>query len=141
MHGGETTEGAIDEAMRHSITKMSHLHFVATEEYANRVIQLGEDPQKVFQVGGLGVDSISRLQLLGRAELESAIDFQFKSKNFLITFHPVTLEYKKLSSHIKNFLEAIQKSGYQCIFTYPNSDVGYNLIVNRINKFILKKKE
>ena len=136
LHGGETTEGAIDEAMRHSITKMSHLHFVATEEYANRVIQLGEDPQKVFQVGGLGVDSIRRVQLLGRAELESAIDFQFKAKNFLITFHPVTLEKNTSSRQIDELLNAL--SSYEeigLIFTMPNADTDGRIVREKITNF------
>lgn len=136
LHGGETTEGAIDEAMRHSITKMSHLHFVATEEYANRVIQLGEDPQKVFQVGGLGVDSIRRVQLLGRAELESAIDFQLKSKNFLITFHPVTLEKNTSSQQIDELLSVLSSfKEIGLIFTMPNADTDGRIVREKITNF------
>jgi len=93
LHGGEITEGAFDEAIRHSITKLSHLHFVATEEYRRRVIQLGENPVYVFRVGGLGVDNIRRLTLLDRKELETAMGLSFGSRNLLITFHPVTLEH------------------------------------------------
>ena len=81
LHGGETTEGAFDESIRHSITKMSHLHFVATEEYRNRVIQLGEQPERVFCVGGLGVDNIKDLKILNRQELEKAIDFKLGEYN------------------------------------------------------------
>ena len=92
LHGGETTQGAFDESIRHSITKMSHLHFVAAEEYRQRVIQLGEQPERVFKVGGLGIDSILRLKLLSRDELQEALKFRFLQKNLLITFHPVTLE-------------------------------------------------
>ncbi|SVC00816.1 uncharacterized protein METZ01_LOCUS253670, partial [marine metagenome] len=92
VHGGESTEGAFDEAIRHSITKMSHLHFVAAPEYRNRVIQLGEHPDCVFLVGGLGIDSIKRLNLLDRASLERALEFQLGPRNLLVTFHPVTLE-------------------------------------------------
>ena len=91
LHGGETTQGAFDEAIRHSITKMSHLHFVAAEEYRERVIQLGEEPERVFNAGGLGIDSILRLPLLTREELETALDFKLHRHNLLITFHPVTL--------------------------------------------------
>ena len=82
LHGGETTEGAFDESFRHSITKMSHLHFVAAEEYRRRVIQLGEQPERVFLVGGLGIDNIKRLKLLNRAELEASLDFNLGSKIF-----------------------------------------------------------
>ena len=92
LHGGESTEGAFDEALRHSITKMSHLHFVAAEEYRRRVIQLGEPPDRVFLVGGLGGANIKRLKLLDRAELESSLGFKLGRKNLLVTFHPVTLE-------------------------------------------------
>ena len=90
LHGGEATEGAFDEAIRHSITKMSHLHFVAADEYRQRVIQLGEHPDNVFNVGGLGIDKIKRLKLLSREEIENALDFNFAPRNLLITFHPVT---------------------------------------------------
>ena len=92
LHGGESTEGAFDEAIRHSITKMSHLHFVAADEYRKRVIQLGEHPDRVFLVGGLGIDNIKKLDLLDRSELETALEFKLGLKNLLITFHPVTLE-------------------------------------------------
>lgn len=87
LHGGEATEGLIDEPIRHSITKMSHLHFTATEEYKNRVIQLGENPSKVFNVGGMGIENIKRLKLLTKDEFEKSIDFKLNSKNILVTFH------------------------------------------------------
>ena len=136
LHGGETTEGVIDEAMRHSITKMSHLHFVATEEYANRVIQLGEDPKKVFQVGGLGVDSIRRVELLGRAELESVIDFKLMSKNFLITFHPVTLEKNTSSKQIDELLGVLSSfKEIGMIFTMPNADTDGRIVREKITSF------
>ncbi len=92
LHGGERTEGAFDEAIRHSITKMSHLHFVATKEYRNRVIQLGEEPNRVFNVGGMGIENIKRLKLLSKDEFEKSINFELNIKNILVTFHPVTLE-------------------------------------------------
>ena len=92
LHGGETTEGAFDESIRHAITKMSHLHFTATDEYKNRVIQLGEHPNKVFNVGGMGIENIKRLTLLTKEEFEESIDFKLNKKNILVTFHPVTLE-------------------------------------------------
>ena len=91
IHGGEITEGAIDDSIRHCITKSSHLHFVATEEYRMRVIQMGESPERVFTVGGLGVDAITRQTLLNRNELEEKLGFQFFDRNLLVTFHPVTL--------------------------------------------------
>ena len=103
LHGGETTEGAFDEAIRHSITKMSHLHFVAAEEYRNRVIQLGEPPERVFNVGGMGIDAIKRTELLSREELEKSIDFVLGNKNLLVTFHPVTLEKEGRGIEQMNF--------------------------------------
>ena len=92
IHGGETTEGVIDEAIRHSITKMSHLHFCATNEYRDRIIQLGENPKRVFNVGGLGIDSIKNSKLLNKNEFEKAIKFKLNQKNIFIIFHPTTLE-------------------------------------------------
>ena len=108
IHGGETTEGAFDEAIRHSITKMSHLHFVAAKDYRKRVIQLGEHPERVFLVGGLGVDSIKRQKLLSRAKLEEAIHFKLGVKNLLVTFHPVTLETSASADQMSELLAALE---------------------------------
>ena len=101
LHGGESTEGLIDESIRHSITKMSHLHFVAADAYRQRVIQLGEVPENVYNVGGLGIDNIIRLKLLSRSELEKSINFKLAKRNLLITFHPVTLEQSTSSDQMK----------------------------------------
>lgn len=136
LHGGETTEGAFDEAIRHSITKMSHLHFVAAEEYKNRVVQLGEHPDRVFLVGGLGVDAIKQIKLLNRNELETAIDFKFKPHNLLITFHPVTLEGNSANAQMTELLSALhelQDTGL--IFTMPNADTGNHGIASLIREF------
>ena len=92
IHGGELTQGAFDDSIRHCITKMSHLHFTATDEYKNRVIQLGEHPDRVFNVGGMGVENINRIEFLGKNEFEKSINFSLNRYNLLITFHPVTLE-------------------------------------------------
>ena len=107
LHGGETTEGAFDEAIRHSITKMSHLHFTAADEYRKRVIQLGEVPCRVFNVGGLGIENIKRLELLSRAEFEKSIGFKLAKNNLLITFHPATLEESTTSTQFQNLLDAV----------------------------------
>jgi GDP/UDP-N,N'-diacetylbacillosamine 2-epimerase (hydrolysing) len=107
LHGGETTEGAFDESMRHSITKMSHIHFTATKEYKNRVIQLGEQPNRVFNFGGLGVDNIKRLKLLNKKEFEKSINFKLNKKNILVTFHPVTLENGTAEKQFQNLLDVI----------------------------------
>ena len=137
IHGGELTEGAIDDAFRHSITKMSHLHFVSTQEYANRVIQLGEQPGSVFVTGGLGVDAISQLELLSKSELESILNFKFGEKNLLITLHPVTLELASADKQINELLAALDKlPDINYIFTSPNADPGSNHIGQAIEKFV-----
>ncbi|MFU8820523.1 MAG: UDP-N-acetylglucosamine 2-epimerase [Gammaproteobacteria bacterium] len=139
IHGGETTEGAIDEAIRHSITKMSHLHFVAAEEYRRRVIQLGEHPDRVFLVGGLGVDSIRRLRLLGRAELEAALDFKLGPRNLLVTFHPVTLEDNTSAVHMEGLLAALgELEDTHLIFTMPNADTDGRVLFKQIERFCEK---
>lgn len=136
-HGGETTEGAFDEAMRHSITKMSHLHFVAAEEYCRRVIQLGEDPARVFLVGGLGVDKIKKLDLLGREALEAALEFKLGDKNLLITFHPVTLEDATSAAQMNELLCALDElEDTHLIFTMPNADTGGRLLIGMIEQFV-----
>ena len=137
LHGGEATEGLIDESIRHSITKMSHLHFVATEDYKNRVIQLGEQPEKVFQVGGLGIDNIFNLKLLKKHELERLIDFELGNKNLLITYHPVTLEYNTSERQMKELLDALNDlKDTHLIFTMPNADTDGRVIFKMIKEFV-----
>ena len=137
LHGGEATEGLIDEAFRHSITKMSHLHFVAAEEYRQRVIQLGEQPERVFLVGGLGIDNIKRLQLFDRAELEGLIDFKFGTKNLLITFHPVTLETSTAEDQMAELLAALAElKDTQLIFTMPNADTDGRTLIKMVQQFV-----
>lgn len=137
VHGGETTEGVIDEALRHSVTKMSHLHFVAAEEYRHRVIQLGEHPQRIFLVGGLGIDNIKRLQLLGRDELQNALDFKLGARSLLITFHPVTLEDATCAAQMQELLAALASlSDTQLIFTMPNADTDGRELIEVINRFV-----
>jgi GDP/UDP-N,N'-diacetylbacillosamine 2-epimerase (hydrolysing) len=137
LHGGETTEGAFDEAFRHSITKMSHLHFVAAEEYRKRVIQLGEDPNRVFLVGGLGVDNIKKLRLLDRAALEESIGFKFGKKNLLVTFHPVTLENATSTQQMAELLAALDTlEDTHLIFTMPNADTDSRVMFDLIEQFV-----
>ncbi|MEQ8182892.1 UDP-N-acetylglucosamine 2-epimerase [Marinobacter salarius] len=138
VHGGETTEGAFDEAIRHSITKMSHLHFVAAEEYRNRVIQLGEHPERVFNVGGVGIDAIKRIQLISREELEESINFRLGEKNLLITFHPVTLEGQGSSAEQMNaLLNALAElEDTRLIFTMPNADTGGRELTRMVREFV-----
>ena len=141
LHGGETTEGVIDESIRHSISKMAHLHFVAAEEYRNRVIQLGEQPKSVFNVGALGVDNIKKLKLLDRNELEKQLDFRLAPKNLLITFHPVTLERNTSSEQLNELLQALAKlKETGLIFTMPNADTESRTLVNQIKAFCKDNK-
>ncbi len=140
-HGGEATEGLIDESIRHSITKMSHIHFTSTEEYRKRVIQLGEQPDKVFNVGALGIENINRLKLLNKADFEKSIGLRLLKYTFLITFHPVTLEKSTAKDHFKNLLFVLQKySNTSFIFTMPNSDNGGRVIIDLIQEFITNNK-
>lgn len=137
LHGGETTEGAFDEAIRHSITKMSHLHFVAADEYRNRVIQLGEQPERVFLVGGLGIDAIKRTRLMTREALEASLNFAFGPRNLLITFHPVTLESQSSAHQMSELLKALD--GLQdthLIFTMPNADTGGRELTAMVDAFV-----
>lgn len=137
LHGGEATEGLIDEAIRHSITKMSHLHFVAAEEYRQRVIQLGEQPVRVFLVGGLGIDNIKRLKLLDRAALEASLDFKLSQKNLLITFHPVTLETATAADQMAALLAALAElKDTQLIFTLPNADTDGRSLIKMVEQFV-----
>jgi len=137
LHGGETTEGAFDESIRHSITKMSHLHFTATEEYRNRVIQLGEHPSRVFNVGGLGIDNIKKLKLLSRDEFEESIDFKLNKKNILITFHPVTLENSTAKEQFQTLLDVVDKlEETHIIFTKANSDTDGRVINSMIDEYV-----
>lgn len=138
LHGGETTEGAFDEALRHSITKMSHLHFVAAEDYRRRVIQLGEQPERVFLVGGLGIDAIKRIKLLDREKLEESLGFKFGPRNLLITFHPVTLEgQNNAGQQMAELLAALEDlEDTHLIFTMPNADTGGRELAMMVNDFV-----
>ena len=136
IHGGETTEGAVDEAIRHSITKMSHLHFTAAEAYRNRVIQLGEQPQNVYHVGALGVENVRSVSLLDRKTLEDAIQFTFRSPAVMVTYHPVTLEKNSAEEQAKELMRACgQFPGMNFIFTKANSDASGRMINEMLADF------
>lgn len=136
LHGGESTEGVIDEPIRHSVTKMSHLHFVAAEDYRRRVIQLGESPEHVFNVGGLGIDNILRLERLSRAELERSLGLTLRPRNLLITFHPVTLEEQTSERQMDELLAALGAlTDTGLIFTMPNADTDGRALLQRIREF------
>jgi UDP-hydrolysing UDP-N-acetyl-D-glucosamine 2-epimerase len=137
LYGGEVTEGAVDDAIRHAVTKLSHLHCVATADARDRVLQLGEAPDRVFVVGGLGVDAIRRLSLLSRADLEASLGFPLLARNLLVTFHPVTLEAGDSPAQFDALLEALaRRTDTRLIFTLPNTDAGNRAMVERIDAFV-----
>lgn len=137
IHGGEATEGIIDEPIRHSITKMSHIHFTATEAYRNRVIQLGEQPDKVFYTGTPGLDNIKNLSLYDKTEFEKSINFEIGDKCFLVTFHPVTLESGTSAYQFDELLKAIEEfKDCKVIFTLPNADTDGRIIIEKIQRHV-----
>ena len=136
LHGGEITEGAYDDSIRHAITKMSHLHFTSTEAYRHRVIQLGEHPDRVFYVGALGVENIKNTKLLSKTDLEESLGLFLGDKSLLVTFHPVTLENGTAEQQCKNLLDVLAElTDYSIIFTLPNSDTDGRVIMLLINEF------
>lgn len=135
IHGGETTRGAVDEAVRHSITKISSVHFASTEAYRRRIIQMGENPSLVFNYGAPGIDSIYRLKLLNRDQLEKLLDFDLSGPVAIATFHPVTLERGTAGGQIGNMLSAIDDFEFKTIFTMANADPSGNVINKAIKKF------
>jgi len=142
IHGGETTQGAFDEAFRHSITKMSHIHFAATNEYANRIIQLGEEPSRVFNVGGPGIENIKKLNLLSKEEFEKSIDFRLAKKNILITFHPATLENSSAREQFGEILKALYElEETNFIFTKANSDTDGDVINKMIDEYVSENSQ
>ena len=141
LHGGETTEAALDEAFRHSITKMSNLHFVANKIYQKRVRQLGENKKNIFLVGGLSVDQIDVKKLYTRSEIEKKLRVKLYKKNFLITYHPETIKRNKNNNDILPLLNSLKKlKNKNLIFTIPNSDTYNHRIYNQIKSFVGKNK-
>ncbi|WP_300704983.1 UDP-N-acetylglucosamine 2-epimerase [Bacteroides sp.] len=141
LHGGEITEGAYDDCIRHAITKMSHLHFTSTEEYRNRVIQLGEQPERVFNVGAIGVENIKKTSLLSKEDLEQSLQFHLGNNSILVTYHPTTLEYSTAEEQCRNLLETLEVFfDYRIIFTLPNSDTDGRIIMKQINEFVANNK-
>lgn len=139
IHGGEITEGAYDDSIRHSITKMSHLHFASTEEYRRRIIQLGEQPDKVFYTGALGVENVKKISLMSKEEIEREIDFRIDDDTILVTYHPVTLGIRTAKDDIDDFIAALEeRRDLRVIFTMPNSDTGGQFIVDAINGFVFR---
>ena len=136
VHGGELTEGAIDDSVRHSITKMSHLHFAATEEYARRIVQLGEEPWRVAVTGAPGLDNLNGLVPLSRAELEAECGLDVGTPPLLVTYHPATLQYERTGGQMAGLLSALERSGLPIVFTYPGADTGFSDVIRLTEDFV-----
>ncbi len=135
IHGGESTEGAIDESMRHAITKLSHLHFAAAKEYAERIIQMGEEPWRVTVSGAPGLDNLRTSKVMDLIELEARLGLELPSRFILVTYHPVTLQQAETAKHVTELLEALDRSSLPMIITYPNPDPGGRIIIGMIDDF------
>lgn len=141
LYGGETTEGAVDESIRHAITKLSYLHFTSTEEYRQRVIQLGENPSRVFNVGALGVENVKNEKLLTKKELEESLKIDLSKDYIVATFHPVTLENNSAERQMKELMEAcIFFKDINFIFTKSNADSNSRIINKMIDEYSMKYK-
>ena len=136
LHGGEITEGAIDDALRHSITKLSHLHFVASEEYRLRILQMGEEPWRVTVSGAPSLDNLQGMDLMDRRELESRLSLQLQEDPLLVTYHPATLEYQETEWQVQELLGALQEFDLPIVFTSPNADTGGRIISRIFEKFV-----
>ena len=142
LHGGELTEGAIDEGIRHSITKMSYLHFTSTEQYRNRVIQLGENPERVFYVEALGVENIKKINLMTKEELEKSIHFEIDENTVVVTYHPVTLENNTVEEQFLNLLKVLDRNPkIRMIFTKANADTNGRIVNELIDKYAAQNSE
>ena len=135
IHGGEVTQGAVDEQLRHAITKMSYLHFCSTDTYRQRIIQMGEDSSKVFNFGAPGIDNIVNVDLLTRNDLNKQLDWNLPKKFALFTYHPTTLENSGLNQDLDLIFDTLVKIDIGVLFTYANADFGGQIINNRIEDF------
>jgi len=141
IHGGEVTEGAMDDAMRHAITKLSTLHFAAAEPYRERIIQMGEQPDHVFTVGAPGLDQINQTQMLSRTEISSALNIDADTPYFLITMHPATRSDQPAEAEVMSLLSALKSfPDHAMIFTGVNADTGNDAITAQIKKFVSDSK-
>jgi UDP-hydrolysing UDP-N-acetyl-D-glucosamine 2-epimerase len=136
VHGGESTEGAMDEAIRHSITKMSHIHFASTEAYAKRIVQMGEEPWRVTVSGAPSLDNLGEVSLMGKGVLEERFGFSLQNPTLLVTYHPVTLEHEDAAFHVVELLAALKESGFNLIFTFPNADTHGRAILEELRNFV-----
>ena len=135
VHGGEVTQGAVDEQLRHAITKMSYLHFCSTNVYRHRIIQMGEDASKVFNFGAPGIDNIVNMSLLTRNDLNAQLDWKLPEKFSLFTYHSTTLEFNDINQELDSIFDILIEVGIGVLFTYANADFGGKIINNRIEDF------
>lgn len=136
IHGGELTAGAIDDSLRHSITKLSHLHFVTTDEYRQRVIQMGEEPWRVITSGAPGLDNLRNLKMLNRTQIESLYHLKLEETFLLVTYHAVTLEFEQTQKQVEQLLSSLRQVGLPVVFTGTNADTGGRIIRSLVNQFI-----
>lgn len=137
LHGGEITEGAYDDSIRHAITKLSHFHFTSTEAYRDRVIQLGENPDYVFNVGAIGLDNISTLDLMDKDALEASLQVKFLRYNYQVTFHPATLETISAAEQFQELLDAVElQEDSFFVFTKANADTDGRVINEMIDNYV-----
>ena len=141
FYGGAVTYGAIDELVRHSISKMSHLHFTAHKNYSNRLIKMGEEKWRVHTVGIISLKNLKKQKILSNTKIEKSFNLDLKLKTLLVTIHPTTLNDLNLKNDIQNVLKAIKKTNMQAIFTYPNSDHGHETIIKLISVFCKNSKK
>jgi len=141
IHGGEATEGSIDESLRHAMTKLSHVHFAATQAYANRIIQLGEDPARVFMTGAPALDNLETLDWADRKELETFLGMSLDPAPLLVTFHPLTLNYGRTEAHCRSLMEALAAQPLPVLFTYPNADTQGRGIIQAMDAFLQEHPE
>lgn len=141
IHGGELTRGAIDESLRHSLTKLSHLHFVTTEEYRQRVLQLGEEPWRVTICGAPSLDNLQQLSLLTPDQLKQRFGILPTPETLLVTYHPVTLEYSAAEAQVEALLEALKQSGRPVLFTLGNADTAGRLLNQKIQQFAARSPQ
>lgn len=142
LHGGEVTEGAMDDSLRHSITKMAYFHFTSNEVFRKRVIQLGESPDRVFNVGAMGIDNIMNMQLMSKENLEERLNFRFGRKTALVTYHPVTLENSTSENQFRELLKALNEfEDLKIIFTKPNADANGRVIISLIEEYVKNNSE
>ena len=136
IYGGSVTEGAIDDLVRHSLTKLSSFHLVATEKYKKRLIQLGEENWRIKNIGVPELQYLKKIKKMSKKEIQNKIGLNLNIKTFLVNFHSITTEVNRTKKYIKGLLSTVRHTKSQAIFTYPNADKGNEVIINEINKFI-----